>query len=42
MGLRMLRRHWITLLFAGAVAYFGIAAAPVLTELDAPRVVAAQ
>jgi hypothetical protein len=29
-----MRRHWLTFLIAGALLYFGAAAAPVLAQLD--------
>jgi hypothetical protein len=29
----MFRRHWITLLIAAVLAYFGVTAAPVLASL---------
>jgi hypothetical protein len=36
----MFRRHWLTLLIGAAVAYFGLAAAPVLAQLDRAEIVA--
>jgi hypothetical protein len=37
----MFRRHWVTLILAAAIAYFGIAAASVLTRAaDEPQIVA--
>lgn len=38
----MFRRHWLSLLIAGALAYFGVAAAPVLAQMNAPHVMASR
>lgn len=37
-----MRRHWLTFLIAGALLYFGVAAAPVLAQLDRAEIVAAR
>ncbi len=36
----MLRRHWLTFLVAGALVYFGVAAAPVFADMNEPLIAA--